>query len=141
MSTAKALHPEKLRDPAIGDVYENKFGSIYQLIYVDDHIALLRDEETDDSGQYFHRIETRSDFDHQREAGFFELQPDSNLDLLGGVEPEWTDVDHVGAKSAENLRDAGFKTAVDVLHADDEALEAVDGIGSKALKNLREFVR
>jgi ERCC4-type nuclease len=141
MSTNTAVRPGELRDPEAGDIYEDKHGSTYQLIHVDDHIALLRDEQTDDTGQYYHRIETRIDFDHQRDAGFFELQQDSDLELRHRVEPNWTDVNHIGAKSAESLREAGFKTATDVLEADKSELKGVSGIGAKAVQNLTEFVR
>lgn len=141
MSTNTAVRPGKLRDPAVGDIYENKHGSVYQLIYVDEQIALLRDKQTDDQGQNYHRVEERVTFNQQRDAGYFEYKPDSNLELQDTVEPDWTDVDHIGAKSATNLREAGFKTATDVLEADKGELKDVSGIGAKAVQNLQEFVR
>ena len=135
-----ALHPEKQREPERGDVYESKHASVYQLIYVDDQVALLRDKQTDDRGQHYHRIEERPTFDQQRSAGFFEHKPDSELDLFGEQSVDWTAVDYIGEGNGSNLKDAGFETALDVVEADDDELLDVQGIGQNAVRNLREFV-
>lgn len=140
MSTS-AVHPDKERDPQRGDVYESKFGSTYQLIYIDRQIVLLRDKQTDDRGRHYHRQEPRERFDTQRSIGYYDYQPDSELDLFGEHSVDWTNVDLIGEQSAEALTEAGFETKLDVVEADDDELAEIDGIGSKALQNLREFTQ
>jgi hypothetical protein len=139
MSTAVEIHPEKQREPQRGDVYEDKHGSVYQLIHIDEQVALLRDKQTDDRGRHYHRTEDRIPFDQMRSAGFFEHKPDSDLDLFGEQSVDWTEADGIGAGNGSNLEEAGFETALDVVEADDDELLAVDGIGQKALNGLREF--
>jgi len=137
--SAVSVHPEKQREPERGDVYEDKHGSIYQLIHIDEQVALLRDKQTDDRGQHYHRIPARVTFDQQRSAGFFEYKPDSELDLFGEQSVDWTEVDYIGEGNGSNLKDAGFETALDVVEADDDELLDIQGIGQNALRNLREF--
>lgn len=137
--SAAGLHPDKHRDPERGDVYEDKHGSVYQLIHIDEQVALLRDTQTDDRGRHYHRMEERITFDQQRSSGFFTHKPESDLDLFGEQSVDWTEADGVGEGNGSNLEDAGFETALDVVEADDNELLAVDGIGQKALAGLREF--
>lgn len=139
--SAVELHPRKDREPERGDVYEDKHRSVYQLIHVDEQVALLRDTQTDDRGNHYHRLEERTTFDRQRSAGFFEHKPESDLDLFGEQSVDWTEADGIGAGNGSNLEDAGFETALDVVEADDGELLDIDGIGQKALRGLREFTQ
>lgn len=50
------------------------------------------------------------------------------------------DVKGIGGTRASALADAGFETAEDLYFATDEALEAVDGIGSYTVGQIREDI-
>lgn len=138
MSQAQLIAGES-RDPKIGDVYESKLSSIYQIIFVDKQIVLLRDQQESKSGENYHRIEKRSDFEMMIDADQMKLQPDSEIDLTGNVTIDWSQVDLIGAKTSENLHDAGYTTRSDIQLADDDELLAINGLGQKGLSNLRRF--
>ena len=50
----------------------------------------------------------------------------------------FTSLPGVGAKSAQALYDAGFKTKKQVIAADDKTLLAIPGVGINLVKKLRE---
>lgn len=131
-------------EPQVEQVYEDTRSAgdeLYQIIYIDNQIVFFRSQKEKNNGDNYHRMEKRSQFDDLKEAGRFKLRPDSNLDLicLDGV--DWTEVSYVGEETAENLKDSGYRTVVDVRQADDGELLSIDGLGAGGLENLREFAR
>lgn len=52
---------------------------------------------------------------------------------------DWKEVKHIGEKGANNLYDAGIRTANDIEAATDDELK-VDLIGQKGVERLREYV-
>jgi ERCC4-type nuclease len=129
-------------DPEVAQVYkEDRSGELYQIIYVDAQIVLLRGERARRDGENIHRLEMRSQFNEQVKSNRLELQPDSDIDLLSLTGKAWSEVDYIGEKTAENLHDEGFSTIVDVRQAKDEELLSVDGLGKSGLKNLRSFAQ
>ena len=54
--------------------------------------------------------------------------------------PELTNYDSVGESRAENLKDAGFETVVDLVHATPDELAEVDGFGPDSAMTLKEDV-
>lgn len=128
-------------EPSVSDVYtDTRVDEQHQLCYVDDQIVVLRSASQQD-GRHTHRLERRQTFDEYVEAGRFEPDPDSGLDLLAAETHDWAEVAHIGEQTRENLSDAGFETAADIISTDDDELRDVNGIGTKALRNLREYVR
>jgi len=128
-------------EPALKDVFESSRGSTYQIFYVDDQVVLLRDEQKKQTGGNYHRMETRKDFEMMIEEGQMVFQPDSDLDLSGTTVTDWSQVDLIGAKTAENLHDRGFTGPIEVQMADDAELLSIPGLGQKGLKNLRAFTQ
>ena len=128
-------------EPALKDVIESSRGSTYQIFYVDDQVVLLRDEQKKKTGGNYHRMETRKDFEMMIEEGQMVFQPESDLDLSGTTVTDWSQVDLIGAKTAENLHDRGFTGPIEVQMADDAELLSIPGLGEKGLKNLRAFTR
>jgi len=57
------------------------------------------------------------------------------------VEIEFEELDHIGAKAAQKLREAGYRTTEDVGRASDDELLSVDWIGDKGLFSLRKRVK
>jgi len=128
-------------EPERGQVYEGgRSEELYQLLYVDEQIVLLRCEDTGRHGQHNHRIELRSDFDKNLKHGHFSYHPESNLDLISTQKIDWSQVSYIGAKTTENLYDSGIVTTVDVQQATDDELLSIEGVGSAGLNNLREFI-
>lgn len=133
---------KKTVEPAIKQVYEvESRDEIYQIVYVDEEIVLLRREGTSRESGNAHRIERRQSFEEQAEAEYFEYLPDSDLDLIEAEEQDWADVNYIGKKTAYKLHRNGYETKVDVQAADDDELLDVSGLGQKGLDNLREFTR
>lgn len=129
-------------DPEAGQVYRgSRHGELYQILYVDEQIVLLRSEDSGRNGENAHRIERRVHFNDQIENGWFEYQPDSNLDMLSFSKKDWTDVAYVGEKAAENLHDAGYETNLDIQQASDDELLEVDLVGQKGAAKLKEYSR
>ena len=128
-------------EPALKDVFESSRGSTYQVFYVDDQVVLLRDEQKKKTGGNYHRIETRNDFEMMIEEGQMVFQPESDLDLSGTTVTDWSQVDLIGAKTAENLHDRGFTGPIEVQMADDAELLSIPGLGEKGLKNIRAFTQ
>lgn len=135
MSKAELRRPE----PEVAQIYETKRGNVYQILYVDEQVVLLRDTEEGRDGNNIHRVERRTTFEAEVESGKFEHQPDSDLDMMNFSEIDWSDVSYIGEKTSENLHDAGFKTNLDIQQADDDELLDVDGLGKGGLKNLKEY--
>jgi len=130
-------------EPAVAQVYEDdRDGSLFQILYIDGHVVLFRSEHDGRGGdQKAHRMEQRTQFDSQLDAGRMKHRPESNVDLLTQDGADWADVDHIGEKTAENLQNDGYETIIDVRQADDAELLMVDGLGVAGLENLREFVK
>jgi ERCC4-type nuclease len=129
-------------EPEAGQVYQgSRHGEIYQILYVDEQIVLLRSDDSGRNGENAHRIERRVHFNDQIENGWFEYQPDSNLDMLSFSEKDWAEVAYVGEKTAQNLHDAGYSTNLDIQQATDDELLDVSGVGQKGATNLKEFSR
>jgi DNA-directed RNA polymerase alpha subunit len=57
------------------------------------------------------------------------------------VEIEFEELDHIGTKAAQKLREAGYRTTEDVRRASDDELLSVDWIGDKGLFSLKERVK
>lgn len=129
-------------DRAVGQIYEStRNGGLLQILYVDDQIVVLRSEESGRGGGNTHRLERRKHFEDNIEAGFFEYKPDSDLDMMDFSEIDWSEVDYVGEKTARNLHDNGYETALDIQQAEEGDLLEVSGVGQKGATNLREFAR
>lgn len=62
-----------------------------------------------------------------------DMEPDVSLDDM-----EFENYDGIGAKGAENLRNAGYKNERDIQNASDEELLDVSWVGEKGLTSLRE---
>lgn len=136
------MQTEPTVEPAVGQIYEaSRRGEKYQIIYVDDQVVFLRCDTSGRRGNSSHRMEQRSNFDDELEAGFFEHLPDSDLDMMEPDERDWADVAYIGKKTAYKLHRNGFKTALDVQQAENNELLEVDGLGKAGLDNLREFVQ
>jgi ERCC4-type nuclease len=124
----------------VAQVYQvREDGPVYQVVYVDDQIVLMRSSDTGRKGNNTHRIEGRKGFENQRDSGWFEYLPDSDVDLLSFEEQDWSEVPYIGQQTAENLVEAGYETILDIQKADDGDLLEVDGVGNGGAENLREF--
>ena len=129
-------------DPTIGDVLESsRSGDMYQIIYVDEQIVLLRCNRPGRNHGGGHRMEKRTALNDKIEAGQFEHRPDSDLDMLSDVEVDWAEVDYIGDQTTENMHEAGVRTVLDVQQANDDELLDIDGLGNGGLSNLREFAQ
>jgi len=129
-------------EPKAGQIYENaRRGELYQLLYVDDQIVLMRSEEEKSHGDNGHRIERRVHFNNQIDHDFMEHRPESSLDMLTEHVAEWAEVSYIGETTEQALYDAGYETTLELQQADDDELLAVSGVGQKGLINLREFSR
>lgn len=136
-----AMSP-KLKEAVAGEVYKSsRSDELYQALYVDDQIVVLRSDTPGANGRGANRLERRSAFEDQLESEFFEHMPDSELDMLSDAEMDWDQVDNIGAKTTENMHEAGFRTTVDVRQASDDELLDVSGLGQKGLGNLRQFAQ
>jgi hypothetical protein len=132
---------QSLEKPEVGKIYETKRDNenLYQVLYLDEQIVLLRCTESGRKGGNVHRIERRVDFDSQIESGWFNHVPNSTLDMTSFNEIDWSEVDHIGEKTKDNLHEAGFKTNLDIQQAKDDELLEVGGLGNAGLTNLRNF--
>lgn len=129
-------------EPEIGQIYEvERSNTHYQILYADEQVVLLRSDESGRNGNSVHRIERRVEFDKQVESGWFKYRPDSNLDMMSFTEIDWSEVDYIGEKTADNLHDEGYDNNLDIQQADDDELLDVDGVGNKGLANLKRFAR
>lgn len=130
-------------EPAVGQIFQSNRGKpeAYQLLYVDSQIALLRSEQTRrNTSDNNHRMMTRAALEKYVDSGQLEYRPDAEMSLMGENDIDWTEVSHVGEKGCENLYDAGFRTALDVVTADKDEILAVNSIGAAAASNIREYV-
>lgn len=127
--------------PEVAQIYEDdRNGKLLQLLYVDEQVVLFRSEEQKRrSEDHAHRLMPRPGFDRQVEADRLKHRPDSDLDVLELAESKWEEVDHIGQKTADNLREAGFNTVIDVRQADEAKLLTIDGLGVAGLDNLQQF--
>lgn len=129
-------------EPAVGQVYQtSRTDEHVQILFVDDEVVLLRCESSRRGGENSHRLERRVAFEKAVESDQFEHKPDSDIDLIQAEERDWSGVDYIGEKTAENLHDDGYETAIDIKQADEAELLMVSGLGAKGLDNLREFAR
>lgn len=129
-------------EPKVGQIYEiERNNDHYQIIYVDEKIVLLRSDDPARGKGNSHRIERRTEFDRQIEAGWFKHRPDSKIDMLSFDEQNWSEVDYIGEKTSSNLHENDYKTFLDIQQADDDELLDVSGLGNAGLQNLRDFAR
>lgn len=54
---------------------------------------------------------------------------------------EFEELDNIGATAAENLREAGFKTARDIEEASDDAILDVAWVGEAGLTSIKERIK
>lgn len=138
MAKANAVETE----PAVGQVYrQTRDGTQMQILYVDEQIVLLRVDEMRRNGMPVSRLERRSMFDTHVSSGFFEHQPDAEIDVLMDARSSWSDVPFIGEQTEQRLYEAGYDNVLDVRRADDTELLEVTGIGERSLKELREFAQ
>lgn len=129
-------------EPSYRQVYQmSDRNESYQILYIDDSIVLLRGKDSQRGREVFHRIERRDDFEKQIESGYFEYQPDSDMDVVTDEIQDWSEVSYIGETTKENLHNDGFKGIMDIQMADDEELLEVDGLGNAGLENLRGFAQ
>jgi hypothetical protein len=129
-------------DPEPGQVYKiERNDDYYQLLYVDEQVVLLRSDEPGRAGGNVHRIERRIEFEKQVDSGWFVYQPDSDLDMISFDEIDWTDVNHIGEKTSDNLHKAGYVNRLDIQQATDSELLDVDRLGPGGLSNLKEYAQ
>lgn len=129
-------------EPSYRQVYQmSDKNESYQILYIDDSIVLLRGKDSQRGREVFHRIERRDSFEEQIESGYFEYQPDSDMDVVTDNIQDWSEVSYIGESTKENLHNDGFKGVMDVQMADDEELLEVEGVGNAGLENLREFAQ
>lgn len=134
--------PESVVEPEVAQVYKTERNGIYyQILHVDEQIVLLRSNEERRTGDKSHRMERRVAFDKKVESGKFIHQPESDLDLIGAEDLDWSEVSYIGEKTSENLHAEGYTTNIDIQQADESELLMVDGLGAKGLENLRSFAR
>lgn len=138
------MSAEKLKevDPEVAQIYQNdRTGERYQILYIDDHVVVLRSEKENRDGKKSHRLERRGYFIEAVRSGQFKHLPDSNMDMMGLDDEDWSEIDHIGAKTNENLHEAGINNTLDVQNAEESDLLAVDGLGKMGLANLDEYCR
>jgi hypothetical protein len=127
-------------DPEVAQIYEDsRVGGRYQILYIDDQVVLLRAEEEGRRGKGVHRVEERGHFVKSIESGRFKYRPDSNLDMMGLEDEDWTDLDHIGEKTNENLHEAGINTTLDVQQAEEGELLDVNGLGKMGLASIDAY--
>jgi hypothetical protein len=132
--------PNETVDPKAAEIYKDeRTGERYQILYIDDQVAVLRCEEEGARGKGSHRLERRGHFIKKVKSGQFKHRPDSNLDMMGLESEDWSDIDYIGAKTDESLHEAGFDTVLDVQQGEESDLLAVDGLGKKGLANLDAY--
>lgn len=119
-----------------GQVYEDaRTGDELLLVHLDEMVYLLRDR----SGS--HRLGKRYEFDENVAAGRFSLVPDAEpFSSPSDDEMDFEELDGIGEKGADNLREAGFTTAADCRHSSDEELLDVSWVGDKGLASIREEI-
>lgn len=133
--------PTEPRKPQVSDAYESNRGSKYLLLYIDEQVVLLRDTQTKEKGNNIHRMETRSTFDMMIERDHMEYKPDADLDVVNPAETDWSEVNLIGEKTSDRLNQEGYTNAIEIQKASDEQLnDSVDGLGEKAIANLRSYI-
>lgn len=129
-------------EPEAGQTYNHsRLDFVFQILYVDDEIVLLRSERERRDGGNEHRLERRATFEDYIESGRYEYNPDAGVDFINDAERDWSDVSGIGEQTNENLHDAGFVTALDIQRASDDELLDVDGLGETTVQRLREHAR
>lgn len=126
-------------DIEIGNVYEDdRSDELYRLLYIDDTSALLRCE---DGATMLTR---RDEFEKQVGASRYSYKPDATVHGARAADTsktfEFTEVDGIGATTADNLRNAGYSTKSDVRSADRDDLLSVGGVGQTNLDRLLDRV-
>lgn len=64
-------------------------------------------------------------------------QPDSDTATTEDKREEWSELPNIGAKTEENLYEAGFETVEDIRRADTDKLEAVPYLGPAGIDSLK----
>lgn len=127
-----------------GNIYEDdRTGTRMVLVYISDHVVLLRYEERNDDGKYYHRLERRRQFEENVGSGRYDLDGTAEVEGSGlgvGDPVELEEVSGIGAKTAERLRNAGYALDTDIERASDEELLDIGGVGAGNLENLREHI-
>jgi len=122
-----------------GNVYkDSRNGTLLELIYVDSNVYILQTE----SGS--HRFGRRRELDENVESNKYEYQPDEKQFAKTSEddtkEVPFEELDGIGSKGAENLREAGIVTEADVHRSSDESVLSVSWVGQKGLASIREHV-
>lgn len=133
--TQQKLVQQGRKEPQPGQIYrdarDGDSGERYQILYIDEQIVLLRSSNEN-------RLEPRIGFDNSLEADRFTLEGFEEITEESDDE-DWAEVAGIGAATDDNLHDAGYDTRLDVVSADESALEDIGGIGSKNLQNLLDY--
>jgi len=122
--------PRSISEPEEGYVYESSRDGRYQVLFVNESVVLLRDMKQD-----YHRLEPYDQFVDSIESGRFTHLSEFSSDV------DWTDVPYIGKTVNNRMHEAGFHSFSDVTEASDSELSEVDGLGSNAIKNLRDFTQ
>jgi hypothetical protein len=116
---------------------------LMQLVYIDCNISVLQDEKNGS-----HRLNKRSAFEDNVRSGRYSYEPDEDAfaDTSEGIEGAdelipFEELDSIGEKGAQNLRDAGYETRSDVVNASDEELLDVSWVGESGVQSIREEVQ
>jgi DNA uptake protein ComE-like DNA-binding protein len=65
------------------------------------------------------------------------------IDIIKELRPDdidWTEIDGVGEETAENIVEAGYKTAIDIRIATDDELQSVPGVGEKVIELMKAHI-
>jgi hypothetical protein len=123
-----------------GQTYtDSRTGEELFLVYEDGATVLMRDRNTN------HRLIRRNQFDKDVGGGRYKLAPDADpfedVTPSGERKIEFEELDNIGQKGADELRNAGYLTESDVYVASNEELLDVPWIGEAGVDSLREAVQ
>jgi len=91
-----------------------------------------------------HRFGRRRELNENVQSEKYEHQPDEQRFAQTSEddtkEVPFEELDGIGLKGAENLRDAGIVTKADVRRSSDESVLSVSWVGQKGLESIRGHV-
>lgn len=138
---SQAIRPNEAVSVEEGQVYkDSRTGDYFEVIYVDGNVYVTQNKDGS------HRFGKRKDFEANVAEDRYTLQPEmdsfaeTNTDGGNGDEEiQFAELDNIGEKGAENLREAGIQTRRDVASASDDELLDVPWIGEGGLESLRNI--